>query len=176
MAWCHPGDKASSEPMAVSLPTYMCFTLPHWVNRQNAPPESVRCHIYIRFTCFLLLVLSLNFRSKCHLGDSIHEYLIWCKPWMCRVCIFWNVVWKKVDHDIIHHTPHILLHIWLRRSCYFTYIWNRFRGLSQLNQVRKRVGFISLYLLSSRISYVLRYDYFDSLVATVQFCISLSVY
>ena len=32
MAWRLPGDKPSSEPMIVSLPTHICVTRPHWVN------------------------------------------------------------------------------------------------------------------------------------------------
>ena len=33
MAWCHPGDKPSSEPMMASLLTHICVTRPQWVNR-----------------------------------------------------------------------------------------------------------------------------------------------
>ena len=33
MAWCRPGDKPLSEPMMVSLTTYICVTRPQWVNR-----------------------------------------------------------------------------------------------------------------------------------------------
>ena len=33
MAWRRPGDKPFSEPMIVSLPTHICVTWPHWVNR-----------------------------------------------------------------------------------------------------------------------------------------------
>ena len=32
MAWCRPGDKPLSEPMMVSLRTYICFTRPQWDN------------------------------------------------------------------------------------------------------------------------------------------------
>ena len=32
MAWCRPGDKPSSEPMMVNLPTHICVTRPQWVN------------------------------------------------------------------------------------------------------------------------------------------------
>ena len=31
MAWCRPGDKPLSEPMMVSLPTYIYVTRPQWV-------------------------------------------------------------------------------------------------------------------------------------------------
>ena len=31
MAWCRSGDKPSSEPMMVSLPTHICVTRPQWV-------------------------------------------------------------------------------------------------------------------------------------------------
>ena len=31
MAWRRPGDKPSSEPMMVSLPTHICVTRPQWV-------------------------------------------------------------------------------------------------------------------------------------------------
>ena len=34
MAWRWPGDKPSSEPMMVSLPTHICVTRPQWVNHQ----------------------------------------------------------------------------------------------------------------------------------------------
>ena len=33
MAWRRPGDKPLSEPMMVSLPTYICVARPQWVNR-----------------------------------------------------------------------------------------------------------------------------------------------
>ena len=33
MAWRRPGDKPSSEPMMVRLPTHICVTRPQWVNR-----------------------------------------------------------------------------------------------------------------------------------------------
>ena len=39
MAWRRSGDKPLSEPMIVSLPTYICVTRPQWVNtymRQSA--------------------------------------------------------------------------------------------------------------------------------------------
>ena len=32
MAWRRPGDKPLSEPMMVSLPTYICVIRPQWVN------------------------------------------------------------------------------------------------------------------------------------------------
>ena len=32
MAWRRSGDKPSSEPMMVSLPTHICVTRPQWVN------------------------------------------------------------------------------------------------------------------------------------------------
>ena len=32
MAWRRSGDKPLSEPMMVSLPTYICITRPQWVN------------------------------------------------------------------------------------------------------------------------------------------------
>ena len=32
MAWRRPGDKPSSEPMMVRLPTHICVTRPQWVN------------------------------------------------------------------------------------------------------------------------------------------------
>ena len=32
MAWRRPGNKPLSEPMMVSLPTYICVTRPHWFN------------------------------------------------------------------------------------------------------------------------------------------------
>ena len=32
MAWRRPGDKPLSEPMMVSLLTYICITRPQWVN------------------------------------------------------------------------------------------------------------------------------------------------
>ena len=31
MAWCRPGDKPSSGPMMVRLPTHICITRPQWV-------------------------------------------------------------------------------------------------------------------------------------------------
>ena len=33
MAWRRSGDKPSSEPMMVSLPTHICVTRPQWVNK-----------------------------------------------------------------------------------------------------------------------------------------------
>ena len=33
MAWCLPGNKPLSEPMKVSLLTYICVTRPQWVNK-----------------------------------------------------------------------------------------------------------------------------------------------
>ena len=35
MTWRRPGDKPSSEPMMVSLPTHICATWPQWVNHQT---------------------------------------------------------------------------------------------------------------------------------------------
>ena len=35
MAWRRPGDKSSSEPMMVSLLTYICVTRPHWTNAMD---------------------------------------------------------------------------------------------------------------------------------------------
>ena len=32
MAWCRPGNKPLSEPMMVTLSTYICITQPQWVN------------------------------------------------------------------------------------------------------------------------------------------------
>ena len=32
MAWRRPGDRPLSEPMMVTLPTYICLTLAQWVN------------------------------------------------------------------------------------------------------------------------------------------------
>ena len=36
MAWRRPGDKPSSEPMMISLPTHICVTRPQWVKRDNS--------------------------------------------------------------------------------------------------------------------------------------------
>ena len=41
MAWRRPGDKPLSEPMMVSLLTYICITLPQWVNSSTAGNEWV---------------------------------------------------------------------------------------------------------------------------------------
>ena len=38
MAWCRPGDKALSEPMMVSLLTYICVSRPQRVN--SSPPSA----------------------------------------------------------------------------------------------------------------------------------------
>ena len=35
MAWRRSGDKPLSEPMMVSLPTYICVTRPQWVNGKD---------------------------------------------------------------------------------------------------------------------------------------------
>ena len=37
MAWRRPGDKPLSEPIMVSLLTYICVTRPQWVNLINMP-------------------------------------------------------------------------------------------------------------------------------------------
>ena len=40
MAWRPPGDKPSSEPMMVNLPTHMCVTRPQWVNKTICQPSA----------------------------------------------------------------------------------------------------------------------------------------
>ena len=39
MAWRRPGDKPLSEPMMVSLLTYICVTRPQWVKELDKRPE-----------------------------------------------------------------------------------------------------------------------------------------
>ena len=39
MAWRRPGDKPLPQPMMISLLTYICITLPQWVNAQVQHPS-----------------------------------------------------------------------------------------------------------------------------------------
>ena len=48
MAWRRTGDKPLSEPMMVSLPTYLCITRPQWVNVFESD-------LYFIFICTFLL-------------------------------------------------------------------------------------------------------------------------
>ena len=50
MAWRRPGDKPLSEPMMVSLPTYICVTRPQWVN-----------NVFFIFFLFFFLFIYLLF-------------------------------------------------------------------------------------------------------------------
>ena len=49
MAWCHPGDKPSSEPMMVSLPMHICVNRPQWVSVTQEDTEIHRKFYHITF-------------------------------------------------------------------------------------------------------------------------------
>ena len=44
MAWRRPGDKSLSETMVVSLLTYICVTLPQWVNTSRETTRHAYSH------------------------------------------------------------------------------------------------------------------------------------
>ena len=54
--WCRPGEKPLSEPMIVSLQTYICVTRPQWVN--GGLSEGLIAPIYIIGAGVTCLVLS----------------------------------------------------------------------------------------------------------------------
>ena len=45
MAWRRPDDKPLSEPMMVSLLTYICLTRPQWVNNRSSTENQQRCSL-----------------------------------------------------------------------------------------------------------------------------------
>ena len=56
MAWLRPGGKPLSEPMMVSLPTHICFTLPQWVKNCCADmPNIKQCKtvFFLEILCIL---------------------------------------------------------------------------------------------------------------------------
>ena len=65
MAWCRPGDKPLSEPIAVSLLTHICVSQPQWVNRLSHCCFA-RNKFYLHTTGNLVL-----FRLKDNSGPSI---------------------------------------------------------------------------------------------------------
>ena len=54
MAWRRPGDKPLSEPMMVSLPTYICVTRPKWLkypSRNEILSDNIRHVCDPRMSC-----------------------------------------------------------------------------------------------------------------------------
>ena len=104
MVWRWPGDKPLSEPMMVSLPTYICVTQPQWVKCSVAGAD---CPSVCPSSClpvcidFTALHLSLFYLSDWYLAQSLipihaqgsHAVLIsWKSPY------FWSWVlrsWKS---------------------------------------------------------------------------------
>ena len=86
MAWRRPGDKPLSEPMVVSLPTYICVARPQWVNCCFASTNTI-CILFqsdqnslsksLKETCSMILVLlSITVCIKgCHTQRS--TLVIW---------------------------------------------------------------------------------------------------
>ena len=62
MAWRRPGDKLLSEPMMVSLLTYICVTRTHWVNKsiktRLACKTSIKCQHLQPAAKFLQLAIT----------------------------------------------------------------------------------------------------------------------
>ena len=86
MAWRRPGDKPLSEPMMVSLLTYICVTRLQWVN--TLTPEQYGCHFLADiFKCYffnanlrILIQISLEFVSKVPINDklALFKVMAWC--------------------------------------------------------------------------------------------------
>ena len=55
MPWHRPGDKPSSEPTMVSLPTQICVTRPQWVNNDT----EMSCRVTV-VKCYLFYFISLS--------------------------------------------------------------------------------------------------------------------
>ena len=62
MAWRRPGDKTLSEPMMVSLLTYICVTLPQLFQPQNVDPWSMitAAHAVCSIKCSLIVFKQLH--------------------------------------------------------------------------------------------------------------------
>ena len=73
MTWRRPGDKPSSEPMMVSLPTHICVIRPQWV--YNAANFSLQWFHASHTRTWTSLSL--------HLAITLKQYQITLKPWTC---------------------------------------------------------------------------------------------
>ena len=69
MAWRRPGDKTLSEPMMVSLPTYIGVSRPQWVNVFNIFPSYYLCDDIHFITCMRVLI------GLCLMGTETHYML-----------------------------------------------------------------------------------------------------
>ena len=84
-AWRRPGDKPLSEPMLVSLPTHICVTRPHWVNRR-----------LIRYQNHLFSHESVGNMLKIFRGQTIFALIIggprsqFQPDWTGWICINWK--------------------------------------------------------------------------------------
>ena len=60
MAWRRPGDKPLSEPMMVSLPTYICVTRPQWVLTHPPTPTPGQNGQHLAHDVFKCILLNEN--------------------------------------------------------------------------------------------------------------------
>ena len=73
MAWCLNSTKPSSEPMMLSLLTYICVTWPQWVN--GLSPVS---HHYLNHNCIFRnkLMRNLNRNTKYFIEGNTFENVV----------------------------------------------------------------------------------------------------
>ena len=80
MAWRRPGDKPLSEPMLVSLLTYICCTRPQWVNTNYACAPNMHIHRKYVFQQWHLCLLTQWIRDK--MADILQTTLWYSFSWM----------------------------------------------------------------------------------------------
>ena len=104
MAWRRPGDKTLSEPMMVSLLTYICVTLPQLFQPQNVDPwhndNSSSCSLfYTVFSHYFQPITSLLFCCF----QILYFKGISCRHLPCLKC----ARWCTYLHDV--HSPRVPL-------------------------------------------------------------------
>ena len=80
MVWRRPGDKPSSEPMMLCLPTHICVTRPQWVNPHDDICQSLPVVFPPHRHCYVVCTVMILF---CH--DVRKRDLSICQN-LCTMC------------------------------------------------------------------------------------------
>ena len=111
MAWRQPGDKPLSEPMMVSLLTYICVTRPQWVNNADCSltlymqNEKTLFHFWTKFSynyhLGVLAILAKSAKSKQKWVRKIFKatYWLWKIPSTFKLMleVKWNKILTRLD-------------------------------------------------------------------------------
>ena len=126
--WCRPGDKPLFEPMMASLPTHICVTRPHWVNRSHEG-----C-----WTKTLQLLATLRSLVS-HCGVLCASFKFWHIMIFCFVSVS-KIVLLHFDfrttylyHDLFIYTGWHVCGISISMNCYFLFL---FCAIQQSNSIQ----------------------------------------